>query len=66
MSVERERELENRVVKEGWEGLFSPETGKLERTGKVQNCVGRLCSFPPFVCFCFDHLPLWPHHPLLC
>lgn len=59
--------VENRVVEEeGWERLFSPETGKLERTGEVQNRIGRLCSFPPCVCFRFDTLPLWRHRPLLC
>ena len=32
MSVEREREMGNRVVKEkGWERLLSPEAGKLWR-----------------------------------
>lgn len=60
----REREMGNRVVKEeSCERPLSPETRKLERSGKVQKCIEKICSFPPFVCLCLDTLPLWWHCP---
>lgn len=59
LSVEREREMGNRVVKgEGWERLLMRNRETVERSGKVQNCMGRICSFPSFMCLCFNTLPL--------